>query len=232
MELLNTLRGCKETASGPDGLTYKIYKCLWPIIGEDIVQSWNFSVKTGLMPPSHLESVLTLLPKDGKDTKEIKNWRPITLTNCDAKIITKALAVRMSKHLGKIIHPAQTAYIPMRSVMDNLRSNIYYRDYCKKAGINGVIVSLDAKKAFNSVSHDYILRTLKAYGVGEKFQNYFKVLYNEVKVKILVNGYFSEGIRIERGVKQGDALSCSLFILSIDPLIRNLNNNSLYTGNI
>jgi len=226
-ELLNTLRGCKETASGPDGLTYKTYKCLWPIIGDEIVQSWNHSVRTGLMPPSHLESVLTLLPKEGKDTKEIKNWRPITLTNCDAKIITKALANRMSKHLDKIIHPAQTAYIPTRSVMDNLRSNIYYRDYCKKAGIDGVIISLDAKKAFDSVSHDYILNTLKAYGVGVKFQNYFKVLYNEIKVKILVNGYFSEGIRIERGVKQGDALSCSLFILSIDPLIRNLNNNPL-----
>jgi hypothetical protein len=37
-------------------------------------------------------------------------------------------------------------------------------------------------------------------------------------------------VRIERGVKQGDALSCSLFILAIDPLIRNLNANQEIKG--
>jgi hypothetical protein len=47
-----------------------------------------------------------------------------------------------------------------------------------------------------------------------------------LKARILVNGYLSEAIKIERGVKQGDALSCAIFILCIDPLIRNLNNNS------
>jgi hypothetical protein len=43
----------------------------------------------------------------------------------------------------------------------------------------------------------------------------------------LVNGYFSDRISIERGVKQGDALSCAIFILCIDPLIRNINGNAL-----
>ena len=28
----------------------------------------------------------SLLPKEGKDTSDIKNWRPLTLSNCDAKI--------------------------------------------------------------------------------------------------------------------------------------------------
>jgi hypothetical protein len=37
--------------------------------------------------------------------------------------------------------------------------------------------------------------------------------------------YFPLSIKIERGVKQGDALSCAIFIICIDPLLRNLNNN-------
>jgi hypothetical protein len=41
----------------------------------------------------------------------------------------------------------------------------------------------------------------------------------------MINGFPSEKIDIRRGVKQGDALSCALFIISIDPLIRNINKN-------
>jgi hypothetical protein len=88
-----------------------------------------------------------------------------------------------------------------------------------------MFISLDAKKAFDSVSHDYIRETLRADGIGDKFIQYFNTLYNGLSVKVLVNGFFSEKINIERGVNQGDALSCSLFILCMDPLVRNLNEN-------
>jgi exonuclease III len=224
-ELSDTLVGCKETAPGPDGITYNFYRKLWPIVGHIILESWKFSVDTGILPPSHLDSALTLIPKDGKDGREIKNWRPITLTNCDAKIITKALANRMSKHIDSIVDQSQTAYVPGRSVMDNIRCNMFLKDYCKKNKIDGVLTSLDAKKAFDSVSHEYIGKILEAYGFGENFKKYFKTLYNKITVRVLVNGHFSDKIKIGRGVKQGDALSCSLFILCVDPLLRNINAN-------
>jgi hypothetical protein len=59
-----------------------------------------------------LESALSLLPKDGKNSNESKNWRPITLSNCESKIITKALANRIANHLNEIIDPSQAAYVP------------------------------------------------------------------------------------------------------------------------
>ena len=60
-----------------------------------IKNALDYGIQSVKMPPSHLETVITLLPKEGKDLKEIKNWSPIALSNWDAKIITKALAVRM-----------------------------------------------------------------------------------------------------------------------------------------
>ena len=42
----------------------------------------------------------------------------------------------------------------------------------------------------------------------------------------MVNGYKSVMIQIARSVKQGDALSCALFILCIDPLLRQLERNA------
>ena len=70
------------------------------IIGPIFLKSWNFSCETGILPESHRESVIVLLPKEGKDVSDIKNWRPITLSNCDSKIITRAFSIIMSQVLG------------------------------------------------------------------------------------------------------------------------------------
>jgi hypothetical protein len=95
--------------------------------------------------------------------------------------------------------------------MDNLRSNFFLKNHCVKKNLDAVLISLDAKKAFDSVDHRYIEDTLKAYGFGLGFINIFKVLYKGITARILINGFLSESIHIERGVKQGDALSCAIF---------------------
>ena len=226
-ELKVALFSTKESSPGPDGIPYSIYKRYWSFIGPIILEAWKYSVEMGSIPRSHRESVITLLPKEGKDVKEIKNWRPITLSNCDAKIITKALSNRVSLVLEDIVDKSQTAYVPGRSVADNLRTNFFFKRFSKINKIDSVLISLDAKKAFDSVDHKYIETTLKAYGFGPGFVNVFKILYKEISSRILINGYMSESIPIERGVKQGDALSCAIFIICIDPLLRNINSNKL-----
>jgi hypothetical protein len=225
VDLLNALKNCKDSAPGPDGIPYSVYKKYWTIAGPIILESWKYSTKNQSLPPSHYESIITLLPKEGKDTSDIKNWRPITLSNCDSKIITKALSVKVSKVLDSILDVSQTAYIPGRSVADNLRANFFMKNHCIKKNIDSVLISLDAKKAFDSVDHKYIEVTLRAYGFGDGFVNIFKTLYKDIKARILINGFQSESIDIKRGVKQGYALSCAIFIICIDPLLRNLNNS-------
>ena len=225
-ELYKSLTTCKDSAPGPDGIPYSVYKIFWPQVGAILKEAWDYSNTINKMADSHRESVITILPKDGKDLSDIKNWRPITLTNCDAKILTKALSNRISPILDTIIDPSQTAYIPGRSVMDNIRANRFVKNYCKTNKIDAVLASLDARKAFDSVNHEYIDTVLEKYGFGPNFRKYFRIIYNDLSAKIMVNGYLSEKINIERGVKQGDALSCAIFILCIDPLIRNINSNS------
>ena len=104
---------------------------------------------------SHRESIVVLIPKEGKDIKDIKNWRPITLSNCDAKIIPKALSSRMTLVVNEIIVNTQTDYVKGRSGIDNLRSIQFFTDHCKEQQVESVLVSLDAKMAFDSVDHGY-----------------------------------------------------------------------------
>ena len=80
--------------------------------------------------------------------------------------------------------------------------------------IDGIITSLDARKAFDSVDHGYIRKCLIKFGVGN-FVQVFDVLYKDLNSDIAINGGIIKGYKILRGVKQGDALSCILFIMCI-----------------
>ena len=55
----------------------------------------------------------------------------------------------------------------------------------------------------------------------------FRALYKDLQSDILINGKIVRGYSIKRGVKQGDALSCILFIMCIEPLLRNIEKNAL-----
>ena len=61
----------------------------------------------------------------------IKNWRPISLINVDAKIISKVLAKRLEKVLPYIIHANQNAFVKGRSIFDALRATDVV-DYSKR----------------------------------------------------------------------------------------------------
>ena len=121
-ELRKTLATCRDSAPGPDGIPYSVIRELWTMIGPLILASWNYSLTTGNLCPSHRLSFLKLIPKLGKDINKLTNWRPITLSNCDHKIITKTYANRMSEKLALRIKERQTAYIKTRLINDNVRA--------------------------------------------------------------------------------------------------------------
>ena len=48
--------------------------------------------------------MITLIEKKGRDKRLLKNWRPISLINVDAKIASKALDLRIRKVLGSLVN--------------------------------------------------------------------------------------------------------------------------------
>ena len=75
-ELLAALKTCSDSAPRSDGIPYSVHKKLWVIAGPYILDAWNYSCITGKQPIWHRESVIVILPKEGKDIRDIKNWRP------------------------------------------------------------------------------------------------------------------------------------------------------------
>ena len=226
-ELRTTLDSCSDSSPGPDGIPYSFLKHFWSYIGPVLIKSWEHSLLTNMLPPSHKVSHLGLIPKAGKDTRVISNLRPITLSNTDHKLITKTYAKKLTAIVASYISEEQTAYIPGRLINDNIRSMLMSIDLANiEDNIDGVVVSLDAKKAFDSVDHGYIKNCLDAFGLN-CFIPIFETLYKDLSSNILLNGRAVTGYKSLKGVKQGDALSCILFIICMEPLMRNLKENNV-----
>ena len=66
--------------------------------------------------------VITLIHKGkGLDRNDLGNYRPITLTNTDYKILTKALAVRLQNVIKTIISEDQIGFVKGRNIASHLR---------------------------------------------------------------------------------------------------------------
>ena len=151
-ELFETLKTCMDSAPGPDGIPYSIIKLTWKHFGKLLEESWAYAQSIGQLTHSHESSYLRLIPKEGKNISELKNWRPITLSNCNFKLITKTLTWRLAKAVTGVIDSHQTAYLKNRQISDNIHTMLHTTEHSGRS----MITSLDAEKAFDSLEHWYI----------------------------------------------------------------------------
>jgi hypothetical protein len=88
---------------GTDGIPIDFYKVFWGKIKHTVLSSINFAIEQKCMSMDQRRGVLSLIPKKGKDSRKLKNWRPISLLNSDYKILAKAIATRLQKVLPYLI---------------------------------------------------------------------------------------------------------------------------------
>lgn len=214
---------------GFDGLTTNFYKHFWPLFGSRLTYVFNYALKAGSLSVTQRRGIITLIFKKGDRTR-LKNWRPITLLTTDYKILTKALANRLKKVLPTLIHSDQTACVPGRTINDNvslIRDAIYYAN---ETNTLLALISIDQLKAFDRVSHDFLFQVLHKFGFGQVFQQWIKTIYHNVSSSVKVNGWFTAFINLERGLRQGCALSMPLYILTPEILATHIRMNPNIRG--
>ena len=92
-------------APGLDGIPIEFYKTFWGDIKDIFLDSIIYAHKTGQLCESQYQGVITLIPKPEKELLQITNYQPLTLLNCDYKIVAKVLNNPLKKLLRKIIGP-------------------------------------------------------------------------------------------------------------------------------
>lgn len=209
---------CSGKSPGLDGLSAEFFKSFWKLIGQDIYEVFLECIDKGTLPLSCRRAILTLIPKKG-DLGCLNNWRPVSLICADFKILSKALTNRLKKYMESVIHEDQTFCVPKRSIFDNL---FLLRDIITVAKMHNLdigFLSLDQEKAFDRVDHQYLFKTLEAFGFGPYFVSLIKLLYKEIYSMLSLNGSLTRPFSVSRGIRQGCPLSGLLYAISIEPLL-------------
>ncbi len=219
----------RNKSPGFDGLTSEFYQCFWKDVKDLVINSFNEAYENGELSETHKQIVISLIFKKN-DRKLFKNYRPISLSNVDYKILAFVLAKRFQKVIGKIISPEQVAYIEKRFIGQNIRLVIDVMEYAKKHNKEGILLLLDFEKAFDTLDWKFIEKCLIKMGFKEGILRWIKIIYSNPKAFLKINGFLSETINIERGIRQGCPLSCLLFIICTEFLSLLFHQNDKLEG--
>ena len=219
-EIATALKSMKNgSAPGSDGLTTGFLKFFWCKIKDMVLKSVNAAFIRGEMSTSQKRAIITLIHKGKQLPREdLNNWRPISLTNSDYKLMAKTLAIRLSSIIKNVIKEDQVGFLRGRNISTLIRlidDTINYLDVTQKPGI---LIALDYKAAFDTISKEYIAWSFKRFNFGKDFVRWVEVIMKNTNSCINYMGWLSESIEINSGIRQGRPFSPMAFILALELL--------------
>ena len=87
-----------------DGILIELYSTFWSDIESLFMEVVNMAQKEHTLPQTMYKATISVIPEPGRDCDTPADYRPISLINCDKKIITKVINNRIAQILPEIIH--------------------------------------------------------------------------------------------------------------------------------
>lgn len=214
----------KSKSPGLVGLPFEVCCLLFdhvPVFQKHSVSLLNDALYLSIIPTSwKLTKLVLSFKKD--DPLLLKNWRPLSLINADAKLFTKILANRLNKFLHLLINPYQTGFMRHRLISDNGWVHQALMDHLKKAHPKAPFVSvmLDQEKTYDRISPVHLSQMLCKLNFPLPFIFLIDQLFFKTNISLSINGWLACRFPQKQGLRQEDPPSPLLFNLAFEPLLR------------
>nr|GEZ63726.1 hypothetical protein [Tanacetum cinerariifolium] len=163
-------------------------------------------------------TIIALLPKV-KSPSRVNDYRPISCCNVLFKCISKIIANRIKHSLKKIISPNQSAFIPGRSITDNIiLTHELMHNYHLERGTPRCAFKVNIQKAYDTVDWDFLRIILLGFGFHQKMVSWIMECVTSTSYSICINGSLHGYFKGKRILLQGDPISPYLFTLVMEAL--------------
>ncbi|KAI0522506.1 hypothetical protein KFK09_004885 [Dendrobium nobile] len=165
--------GAASSFPGPDGFNYHFYKRSWHFIGPWVCKAVKFFLVNGTLAPGIKATALALIPKS-KHASSFADFRPIALCNVIYKIVSKILASRLKPIMPLIVKETQSGFINGRISTDNIILAQELLSFANTRKKNIFCAKYDIRKAFDTVSREFVLARLVQKGIPPLFISWIK----------------------------------------------------------
>ncbi|GBN63862.1 Retrovirus-related Pol polyprotein from type-2 retrotransposable element R2DM [Araneus ventricosus] len=144
--------------------------------------------------------------------------RPISIGNVLVRLSRKILAKRLRANVG--LDPRQKGFAPLDGMMENttVMDCVLSKFYTERTELH--LASVDLQKAFDSVAHKALLRSLECLHVPAIIIDYIAFIYTHCRTTLEFDDGRSLLIHPTVVVRQGDQLSPLLFNIALDEVLR------------
>lgn len=172
-----------------------------------------------ILPEEWMEGIVCPIYKKG-DKLDCCNYRAITLLNAAYKVLSQILCRRLSPIAKEFVGQYQAGFMGARATTDQVFALRQILQKCREYNVPTHHLFIDFKSAYDTIDRDQLWQIMHEYGFPNKLTRLVKATMERVMCVVRVSGTLSSPFESRRGLRQGDGLSCLLFNVALEGVIR------------